>query len=72
MIREVTCCPFRNIAIFGDRLYTDIALGVKNGITSVLVLTGETTASDLSQSNDTVPDIVLPSLKEADAAMFGE
>ncbi|MCD8315256.1 MAG: HAD-IIA family hydrolase [Firmicutes bacterium] len=72
MIREVTRCPFRDIAIFGDRLYTDIALGVKNGITSVLVLTGETTASDLSQSNDTVPDIVLPSLKEADAAMFGE
>lgn len=31
------------IAVVGDRLYTDIALGVKNGLVSALVMSGETT-----------------------------
>ena len=34
----------------GDRLYTYIALGQTSGITTVLVLSGETRLSDLDQS----------------------
>ncbi|HEY5981912.1 MAG TPA: HAD-IIA family hydrolase [Anaerolineales bacterium] len=35
------------MAMIGDRLYTDIALGQASGITTVLVLSGETKAEDL-------------------------
>lgn len=38
------------IAIVGDRLYTDIATGAKAGITSILVLSGETQKQDLDHS----------------------
>lgn len=43
MISEVTGFKREEMCIFGDRLYTDIALGKKHGVTSVLVLSGETT-----------------------------
>ncbi len=73
MIKEVTGYASRDICIFGDRLYTDIALGKQNGITSVLVLTGETKAEDLEKTAPAdYPDIVLPSLLEADKLMIGE
>jgi len=42
--------PLRNLAIVGDRLYTDIALGQASGILSILVLSGETTKEDLASS----------------------
>ena len=35
------------VAIIGDRLYTDIAMGKKAGITTILVLTGETKEEDI-------------------------
>ena len=73
MILEVTRCRHSEICVFGDRLYTDIALGKKNGIVSCLVLTGETTEEDLKKAPpEAMPDIVLPSLAEADTAMFGQ
>lgn len=73
MIREVTGYSSRDICIFGDRLYTDIALGKQNGITSILVLTGETTKADLEKTAPAdYPDIVLQSLLEADRLMFGK
>lgn len=37
--------------IVGDRLYTDIASGVNAGISSVCVLTGETSVNDIINSN---------------------
>lgn len=46
------------IAMVGDRLYTDIRFGVDNGFTSILVMTGETTADMLDESN-IKPTIVL-------------
>jgi HAD superfamily hydrolase (TIGR01457 family) len=42
--------PINQLAMIGDRLYTDIALGQTSGITTVLVLSGETHLSDLDQS----------------------
>ena len=43
------------VAMVGDRLYTDIAMGKNSGITSILVLSGETTLEDLKTS-DVQPD----------------
>ncbi len=43
--------PLGETAIVGDRLYTDIALGRNNGLTSILVLTGETSADEITQDN---------------------
>lgn len=50
-----------DIAMVGDRLYTDIAVGVNAGITSVLVLSGESTLADLEKS-DVKPDYVFDDL----------
>jgi len=46
------------IAMCGDRLYTDIKFAINNGMKSILVLTGETGKEDLLKS-DVSPDLVL-------------
>ncbi len=51
------------MAIIGDRLYTDMAMGVNNGVTSILVLSGETGQEDLAVSA-VKPDFVFRSIKE--------
>lgn len=51
------------IAMVGDRLYTDIALGKNSGITSILVLTGETKLEEI-ETSPWKPDFVFSSLKE--------
>lgn len=48
-------------AMFGDRLYTDIATGVRHGLLSVLVLTGEATLDDVNDAPEK-PHVILPSL----------
>lgn len=55
--------PKDKIAIVGDRLYTDIAMGFNNGICSILVLSGETKITDLNNS-EIIPDFVFESIKE--------
>lgn len=72
MISEITCEPKDKMIIFGDRLYTDIAVGRRHGITACLVLTGECTAADVdaAEENDK-PDIILPSLGTARDILFG-
>jgi len=50
-------------AIVGDRLYTDMRMGRRAGLTTILVLSGETQREDLAASRD-VPDCVFPSLRE--------
>jgi len=50
------------IAMIGDRLYTDIALG-KAGIKTILVLSGETKAGDLAAS-EFKADIVVKDLED--------
>ena len=50
-------------AVIGDRIYTDIKSGINAGVTTVLVLSGETTREILEASKDK-PDLVLGSAKE--------
>lgn len=54
-------CPPAATAIVGDRLYTDIATGKNAGITSILVLSGETKAADLGGAS-VAPDFVFADL----------
>ena len=71
MICEATGCTKEEMCIFGDRLYTDIALGRRHGVTAVLVLSGETTLEDLEQATDADrPDMTFQSLDDVDRAMF--
>ena len=73
MICEATGVQKQDMCIFGDRLYTDIALGAKNGVTSILVLTGEATAEDLdSTPADSLPTYVFDSLDSVNTLMFGD
>lgn len=59
--------PFNEIAMVGDRLYTDIAVGKNAGITSILVLSGETAKEDLIDS-EVQPDYLFQTLGDlADA-----
>jgi len=51
------------IAFVGDRLYTDVATGVNNDATGLLVLSGETKLEDLKES-DIIPDAVFRDLGE--------
>ena len=72
MICEYTGFNKTEIVVFGDRLYTDIALGKRNGVSSVLVLTGEATLSDVEKADEgEKPDYIYPSLKEVCTEVFG-
>lgn len=62
VIYEKTGLGSEDIAIVGDRLYTDIMTGKNSGITSVLVLSGETKIEDLEET-ELNPDIVLESIR---------
>ncbi len=61
-LAEKTGFPIEAHCMIGDRLYTDIALG-KWGITTVLVLSGETKADDLAGSAFK-PDVVAGGIAE--------
>lgn len=50
-------------AMVGDRLYTDVAAGVNNGYTGILVLSGEADMKDVDES-DVVPHLIFDSVKE--------
>ncbi len=60
-----------NMAMVGDRLYTDIKLGVNAGITTVLVLSGETTQQQYNNS-DLKAQFLFPSVKEIARALKGK
>ena len=53
----------KNTAIVGDRLYTDMEMGYRAGLTTVLVLSGETTLAEV-QAAERQPDFILPSVRE--------
>ncbi len=50
-------------AVVGDRLYTDVAAGVNNGYTGILVLSGEAGMKDVEHS-DVIPDLIFSSVRE--------
>ena len=50
-------------AMVGDRLYTDVAAGVNNGYTGILVLSGEAGRKDVEESK-IIPDLIFTSVKE--------
>lgn len=63
LVREKANYGKDEIAMVGDRLYTDIAFGLNNNILSVLVLTGEATIDDVERTNIR-PDIILNDVVE--------
>lgn len=52
-----------DLIMVGDRLYTDIAMGHKAGIKSILVLSGETSLEDYKKS-DVEADYIFDSVKD--------
>lgn len=54
-------CTKDEIVFVGDRLYTDIAIAANHGVTSILVLSGETKLEDV-QKSDVQPDIIVDRL----------
>lgn len=63
IIAKAQGVPYENIAMVGDRIYTDVKTGINAGVTSVLVLSGETTLEDYKKS-DVKPDYILSSVKD--------
>lgn len=63
MVLDKTGYSKEDVAFVGDRIYTDVATGVKNGAAGILVLTGETKASDVEKS-EVKPTAVFASLGE--------
>ncbi len=60
-------CSKNEIAFVGDRLYTDIALGVNNDMTGILVLSGESTLEDVEKAPAAQkPTYVIGSVAEID------
>lgn len=53
IVREKFGCSKEETVVIGDRLYTDIAVGLNAGIAAVCVLTGEATESEIKKSNIT-------------------
>ncbi len=73
MISEYTGFSKEEMCIFGDRLYTDIALGKRHGVTSILVYTGETTKEDVEKAEENdKPDFAFDSLDDVDKLIFGK
>ena len=62
IIQETGYQP-EEIAIVGDRLYTDIAVADQSDVTSILVLSGESTRKDV-EASDVKPDVILEDLSE--------
>lgn len=65
LILSHTGSAAEDACIFGDRLYTDIALGKNSGITAVLVLSGEARIDDLADTKqESMPDVIIDSIKD--------
>lgn len=58
IIKETGCKP-EEIAIVGDRLYTDIAVADGSEVTSILVLSGESSREDVEKSRPDEFDVIL-------------
>ena len=58
-----TGCKTHELAMVGDRLYTDIETGLRSGMLSILVMSGETTG-EMLEASETVPDLVFDRLAD--------
>jgi len=59
------------IAMVGDRIYTDILMARRAGALGVLVLSGEATEADaIATSEESRPDLLVPSLSEFGAQLL--
>lgn len=68
LVEDRLGAPPESCLLVGDRLDTDIAMGERAGMTTVLVRTGVTDADDLAAS-DVRPDYVLDSLADLDQVL---
>ncbi|GHU37168.1 acid sugar phosphatase [Clostridia bacterium] len=60
-----------DMAVFGDRLYTDIAFGRDNGMFAVLMLTGEATRAEaMNLPQQKQPEAIYENLAEAAQEIF--
>jgi len=53
----------QEMAMVGDRLYTDVATGVRHGMPGILVLSGEATMADV-EASDVKPDLIFGRLAD--------
>lgn len=63
MVLDITGFKRDEVAFVGDRIYTDVATGVKNGAKGFLVLTGEADMQTVAES-EIEPDCIYDSLFE--------
>ena len=66
IVREAqmrTGYALEEMAMVGDRLYTDVATGVNHGMTGILVLSGEATMKDVEES-DVEPHFIFDKLAD--------
>ncbi len=63
MLTEITGYAASEMAFVGDRIYTDVAVGVNNGAKGFLVLTGEADMQTVAES-DTEPTCIFDSVCE--------
>jgi len=55
--------PLHELAMVGDRLYTDVATGVNHGMKGILVLSGEAQMTDV-EASDVKPDLIFGRLSD--------
>jgi HAD superfamily hydrolase (TIGR01450 family) len=53
----------RDAVLFGDRVYTDIKMGINAGVTTCCVLSGETTI-DIIKNSENKPDLIINGIWE--------
>ncbi len=63
MVLERTGFTKEQVVFVGDRIYTDVATGVKNGAKGILVLSGETKLEDV-ETSEVKPDAIFESIAE--------
>ena len=65
MIEKISGVKREDSVMVGDRLYTDIALGKKNGMPTMLVMSGETTWDMVENAaDDEKPDMIFDSVAD--------
>ena len=62
-LRDIKVKP-QDAVMFGDRLYTDIKMGIDAGVTTCCVLSGETTLEMINKSKSEKPDFIINGIWE--------